>query len=173
MMIMKKKRTLLAGACAAVATMAVLALPAQAADKRLSLSAFANVSKYEDSEASGSVFLSLGYLFTDSIEGELRLSQTLGGAGEFTLLGAGGKYYFGGVAQTKAWLPYVHASYNKTLGGGLDFTVARGGLGVDLPLNEAASMSIEGAYVRQELSSGPVKTKTNGSELVVGLKYRF
>jgi hypothetical protein len=172
---MKKRTRFLASACAtlgAMAAAATLALPAQAADKRLALSAFANVSKYSGSEATGSVFTSLGYLFTDSLEGELRLSQTLGGSGEFTLLGGGVNYYFGGVTQAKAWLPYVHASYNKTLGGGLDFSVARGGLGVDLPLNEAASMSIEGAYVRQELS-GAAKTSTNGSELVVGLKFRF
>ncbi|MCW5636780.1 MAG: hypothetical protein KIT17_25850 [Rubrivivax sp.] len=172
---MKKRTRFLASACATLGVMAAaatLALPAQAADKRLALSAFANVSKYSGSEATGSVFLSLGYLFTDSIEGEVRLSQTLG-AGEFTLVGAGGKYYFGGVTQAKAWLPYAHASYNQTFGSGLDFNVLRGGVGVDLPLNEAASMSIEGAYVRQELKSGGSTTSSNGSELVVGLKFRF
>ena len=156
----------------AVAAAAAAAPTALAADKRLSVSAFGQVSKYSNSDASGNVYLSVGYLFTDSLEGQVVLNQTLGGAGEFTLLGLGGKYYFGGVTQAKSWLPYVHASYLKTLGSGLEFNVARGGLGMDLPVNEAASITVEAAYVRQE-TAGVIKTKTNGSEVLVGLKIRF
>ncbi|MBK9133118.1 MAG: hypothetical protein IPM15_01830 [Betaproteobacteria bacterium] len=148
------------------------AVHAQVPQKRWSVSAFAQVSKYEDTEASGNVYASVGYLFTPSLEGEVRLSQTLGGSGEFTLLGGGAKYYFGGIAQAKAWLPYVHGSYNQTFGGGLDFKQYRAGGGIDLPLTEAASVNVEAAYVRQELD-GPVSSKLNGTELVVGLKFRF
>lgn len=168
---MKTKR-LLATVLAAVAAVS-FAGGAHAADKKLSLSAFGQVSKYSGSEATGTIFLEGGYLFTDRLEGQVRLSQTLGGSNEFTLLGAGAKYYFGGVSQAKSWLPYVHASFNKSVGGDIDYTLLRAGPGMDLPVNEAASVSIEAAYVRQEAKSGGFTTKSNGTEIVVGLKIRF
>jgi hypothetical protein len=156
----------------AVAAVLSFATGAHAADKKLSISAFGQVSKYSGSDASGSIFLEGGYLFTDRLEGQVRLSQTLG-AGELTLIGVGAKYYFGGVTQAKSWLPYAHASINRSVGGSTDITLLRVGPGIDLPVNESTSVSIEGAYVRQEAKAFGFTNKTNGSEIVVGLKIRF
>lgn len=168
---MKNPRILALTLAAAAAVAA--AAPAQAADKRISVSAFAQVSKYSGSDATGTVFLNAGYLFTDRLEGEVRLSQTLSAGDDFTLVGAGAKYYFGGVAQAKTWLPYAHASANRSVGGSTDYTQLRVGPGVDIPVNEAAAVSIEAAYVRQEIKAAGFKDKNNGTEIVVGLKFRF
>lgn len=164
---MKKTRliALALAACAAAGAASV----AQAADKRLSVQVFGLVSKYSGSDAFGTIYGQVGYLFTDSIEGGVSLSQTLG-ATDSTGIGLFGKYYFGGAAQAKSWLPYVHAAAFRVSQTGPDATSLRAGVGVEVPLSEAASMLAEAAASRQKVSGG---SSLNGSEILVGLKVRF
>lgn len=144
---------------------------AQVGDKRLSAQVFGLVSKYSGTDATGTVYGQIGYLFTDRIEGGVSLSQTLGTV-ETTGVGLFGKYYFGGVAQAKSWLPYAHAAVFRTSGGGSDSNSLRGGVGVEIPLSEAASALAEAAYSRLKFS-GAGSSSVNGTEVLIGLKVRF
>lgn len=163
------KNTRLLVLALAACTAAGAAGIAQAADKRLSAQVFGQVSKYSGSKATGTVYGQVGYLFTDSIEGGVQVMQTLGTA-KTTGLGVFGKYYFGGVAQAKSWLPYVHASALRITAPGPDGSSLRGGVGVEIPLSEAASVMAEAAASRQKFSGG---SSLSGSEVLVGLKVRF
>ena len=164
------KKTRLIALALAACTAAGAAGIAQAADKRLSVQVFGLVSKYSGSDAFGTVYGQVGYLFTDSIEGGVSLSQTLAKGGDSTGIGLFGKYYFGGAAQAKSWLPYVHAAAFRVSQSGPDATSLRGGVGVEVPLSEAASMLAEAAATRSKVSGG---SSLNGSEILVGLKVRF
>jgi len=171
---MKMKRLSFPAAAVLGAALLSLAAPvAQAqAVPRQSVTGFAQITKDEDTDAQGHLQAVYGYLFNESIEGELRLTQRLGGADKYTLLGAGARYYFGGVLQNKTWLPFAHASFNTSFGSGADFKTLRGGVGADVPLATQTWLTLEAAYVRRDQDS-PVSRNSNGAELLVGLKFRF
>jgi hypothetical protein len=158
----------------AVAALALAAAGgAFAQDKRVSISVFGLATKYSGTDAVGVIFGEVGYLFTDRIEGGITFSKTLGAA-ESQGIGVNGKYYFGGVAQNKTWLPYAHARVQRTSGDFFDSTDVRGGVGVDIPLGQSAAVVVELAYLRSDQKfSGGGKDKVNGTELLTGLRVRF
>jgi hypothetical protein len=144
-----------------------------AQDKRLSVSLFGLATKYSGTDEVGVIFGEVGYLFTERIEGGITFSKTLGAA-ESQGIGVNGKYYFGGVAQAKTWLPYAHARVQRTSGDFFDSTDLRAGVGVDIPVGQSASVVVELAYLRSDQSFAVGGNRdVNGTELLTGLRVRF
>lgn len=171
---MNHRQALVMGAI--VATLAGVG-PATAADKKNSFSLFGDISKNSGSDATGSVSVSYGRLFLDSLEVEGLLSYflTAGQTSTNTLTGgAGVKYYFGAVGRGGAWVPYVFAngqgSRLKTEGQrSSSFRVYQAGVGIEYNVTEAASVFVQAAGQRSEFDNNSV----NGSRLNLGVKIRF
>lgn len=153
----------------AVATLATA--PALAADKRSSVSIFGNVIVPEEGDNIGNVFLSYGYLLTDSIELEGGVGQTFSGGTTSTSLTFGAKYYFGTLGAAGRMVPYVKANVGRfsTSGGGGNSNAFGGGGGLEFAMTESASTFVEGVY--QEVRSSGFDSSS--FVLQVGVKLRF
>lgn len=159
----------LAVSAAALIALGAAALPAQAAGERMSATLFGQSTKVSGQSASGALSVGFGYLFNDSIEGDLRLTQIFGGS-TLTTVGLGGKYYLGGISQNKVWLPYARAGLAKRSGGGQpDANIIEGGVGMDLPLRDALAFTAEAQYQRTRVNGDG----HNGTQVFAGLKWRF
>jgi hypothetical protein len=153
----------------AVATLA--ATPALAADKRSSISIFGNVTIPEEGDNSGNIFISYGYLLTDSIELEGGVGQFFSSGITSTSLNVGAKYYFGTVGAAGRMVPYARVSVgtSRNSGGGGNFSNFGGGGGLEFTMTESASAFVEGIYQQVRVSG------FDSSAVVAqfGLKLRF
>lgn len=148
-----------------------LSTAAFAADKRSSISVFGNVTIPEEGENTGTVFLSYGYLLTDSIELEGNVGQMFSDGETTGLYGFTGKYYFRAVGAGASVLPYVKAGFlafvpnvGDTLSG------YQAGGGVEFTMGESASTFIEATFNSTKASGIPA---SNSTQINVGLKLRF
>ena len=153
----------------AVATLA--ATPALAADKRSSISIFGNITVPEEGDNVGNVFLSYGYLLTDSLELEGGVGQTFSGGTTSTSLNFGAKYYFGTLGAAGRMVPYVKANVGRfsSSGGGGSLSSYGGGGGLEFAMTESASTFVEGIY--QEVSASGFSSSSFVIQLVVKLRF--
>ena len=164
---MKLKIAILAAALAASST-------AFAADKRMSVSVFGNISGSADTDPQGFISTSIGYLLTDSLEVGGVLSQFLSGGAKgstTTSFGANVKYYFGSVGKAGATVPYVMASAqsSSSSSGGSSSTLLQGGGGLEFTMTENAATFVEAAA--QRVSTG--SNSSTGYQMNIGIKLRF
>ncbi len=159
-----------AGFALAIAT-ALAATPALAADKRSSVSLFGNITVPEEGDNNGSLFLSYGYLLTDSLELEGGVSQTFSRGFTSTNVDFGVKYYFGSVGSARGAVPYVKANIGRgtSSGGGSGSNTFGGGAGLEFPIGENTATFVEGVYQQVKFSG----FSTSQFSMQVGLKLRF
>ncbi len=164
---MNQKHAALALAIAA----ALAASPALAADKRSSVSVFGNVTVPDVGDNSGSLFVSYGYLLTDSLELEGGIGQFFSGGITATTLTVGAQYYFGSLGAAGSVVPYVKANLGRSSssGGGSSANTFGGGGGVEFALSESASAFVEGVYQEVKITN----FNTSQFSIQLGLKLRF
>lgn len=148
-----------------------LSTAAFAADKRSSISVFGNIIIPEEGDNTGTVFLSYGYLLTDSIEIEGSVGQTYSAGTTTGMYGLTGKYYFRSVGPGASVLPYVKAGFLAMVPDQGDTASGyQAGGGVEFQMNESASTFIEATYNSTKISGFPA---SNSTQINVGLKLRF
>ena len=150
---------------------ALAATPALAADKRSSVSIFGNVTIPEEGDNIGSLFVSYGYLMTDSLELEGGVSQTFSRGFTSTNVDFGVKYYFGSVGAARGAVPYVKGNIGRgtSSGGGSGSNTFGGGAGLEIPIGENTATFVEGVYQQVKFSG----FSTSQFSMQVGLKLRF
>jgi hypothetical protein len=163
----------LAKVFAVVVCAAVVSLPAMAQEKKSSISAFGNYSKFDkDKDASGNVNVGYGYLVSPQLEVGVQLLQTFG-ATPITGIGGNVQYYLNAVGRPNQVNPYGKVDALSLTGTGFDATQYDIYFGIAYAVTESTEVFVEAGSQSKSAKFGNVKTDDNGTVVNFGLKLRF
>jgi opacity protein-like surface antigen len=166
---MKKFATVLA----LVACASVVALPAMAQEKKSSISAFGNYSKFsKDKDAQGNVNVAYGYLVSPQLELGITLTETFGAA-SMTGVGGQAQYYFNAVGKPKQVNPYGKVDAFSLDGSGVTATQYGLYLGAEYEVSESTAVFLEAGSQSKSAKAGGFTSDDNGTIINFGLKLRF
>lgn len=152
----------------AVVVCVAAATGAMAQEKKLSVSAQGNYMKTDNTDASGSMIVGLGYLATTQLEVGVQL-MTIYSSSTMNFVQLAGQYYFKPVGKANQLTPYVKADFGTSSGGGASYSNYGGFGGVSYALSESAEAFVEAGLQTVKYSSN----SANQSNVNFGLKFRF
>jgi len=166
---MKKfAKVLLAVVCASA-----VAVPAMAQEKKSSISAFGNYSKYGKSkDASGNVNLNYGYLVSPKLEVGVGVTETFG-ASSSTGVGGSAQYYLNPVGVPKQVNPYGKVDAFVLDGTGFTATQFGAYVGVAYSATESTEFFVEAGTQMQSQKFSGRTVDDDGVLVQFGLKLRF
>ena len=161
-------KVLLALVCASA-----VAAPAMAQEKKSSISAFGNYSKFgKDKDASGTVNVTYGYLLSPKLEVGVGVTEIFG-ASSMTGVGGSAQYYLNPVGAPKQVNPY--GKVDAFVLDGSNFTATQVGFyaGVAYAATESTEFFVEAGAQNKSSKFSTITTTDDGTIIQFGLKLRF
>jgi len=148
---------------------AACVLPTMAQEKKSSVSFFGNYSKPSDSDGSGFLAASYGYLVTSQLELGFFVTEAFNAGKTITGVGGEAQYYFGNVGKVGSFLPYVKGNVGSTDNDGHTYTTYGAFAGVGYALTETTEAFAEVGATSTDNNGD----KQSGSQVNLGIKFRF